>query len=98
MRTLGDKDTAVLLLEDFNKRLNKIILLEIDPITDETSSKRLKFYKKCGFFENHYNHFHPPYRNTYRGHALIILTTERQITEDEYIQFGFDLRNIVMAN
>lgn len=54
-----------LLLEDFNKRLNKIILLEIDPITDETSSKRLKFYKKCGFFENHYNHFHPPYRNTY---------------------------------
>ena len=64
----------------------------------ETSSKRLKFYKKCGFFENHYNHFHPPYRNTYRGHALIILTTERQITEDEYIQFGFDLRNIVMAN
>ena len=67
-----------LLLEDFNKRLNKIILLEI--------------------FENHYNHFHPPYRNTYRGHALIILTTERQITEDEYIQFGFDLRNIVMAN
>ncbi len=87
-----------LLLEDFNKRLNKIILLEIDPITDETSSKRLKFYKKCGFFENHYNHFHPPYRNTYRGHALIILTTERQITEDEYIQFGCDLRNIVMAN
>ena len=87
-----------LLLEDFNKRLNKIILLEIDPITDETSSKRLKFYKKCGFFENHYNHFHPPYRNTYRGHTLIILTTERQITEDEHIQFGFDLRNIVMAN
>ena len=33
-----------LLLEDFNKRLNKIILLEIDPITDEISSKRLKFY------------------------------------------------------
>ena len=29
-----------LLLEDFNKRLNKIILLEIDPITDEISSKR----------------------------------------------------------
>ena len=87
-----------LLLEDFNKRLNKIILLEIDPITDEISSKRLKFYKKCGFFENRYNHFHPPYRNNYRGHALIILTTERQITEDEYIQFGFDLRNIVMAN
>ena len=87
-----------LLLEDFNKRLNKIILLEIDPITDEISSKRLKFYKKCGFFENRYNHFHPPYRNNYRGHALIILTTERQITEDEYIQFGFDLRNIVMKN
>lgn len=36
-----------LLLEDFNKRLNKIILLEIDPITDEISSKRLKFYKNA---------------------------------------------------
>ena len=87
-----------LLLEDFNKRLNKIILLEIDPIMDEVSANRLKFYKKCGFFENSYDHLHPPYRNTYQGHALIILTTERPITEDEYIQFCSDLRNIVMAN
>lgn len=87
-----------LLLEDFNKRLNKIILLEIDPIMDEVSANRLKFYKKCGFFENSYDHLHPPYRNAYQGHALIILTTERPITEDEYIQFCSDLRNIVMAN
>ena len=87
-----------LLQEDFNKRLNKIILLEIDPIMDEVSANRLKFYKKCGFFENSYDHLHPPNRNTYQGHALIILTTERPITEDEYIQFCSDLRNIVMAN
>ncbi|MDB9196621.1 N-acetyltransferase, partial [Parabacteroides distasonis] len=69
-----------------------------DPIMDEVSANRLRFYKKCGFFENSYNHLHPPYRNTYRSHSLIVLTTERSITEDEYIQFSFDLRNIVMKN
>ena len=47
MRTLGGQGYGGLLLEDFNKRLNKIILLEIDPITDEISSKRLKFYKNA---------------------------------------------------
>ena len=98
MRTSEDKDMAAYYWRIFNKRLNKIILLEIDPIMDEVSANRLKFYKKCGFFENSYDHLHPPYRNTYQGHALIILTTERPITEDEYIQFCSDLRNIVMAN
>ena len=46
MRTCEDKD-GQLITEDFNKRLNKIILLEIDPIMDEVSqANRLKFYKK----------------------------------------------------
>ncbi|MDD2952973.1 MAG: GNAT family N-acetyltransferase [Parabacteroides sp.] len=86
------------LLDEFNKRQHKTLLLEIDPITDEVSANRLKFYKKCGFFENGYKHIHPPYRNAYQAHPLIILTTARPITEDEYIQFSFDLRDIVMAN
>lgn len=85
-----------LLLQDLYKRSGKMILLEIDPIVDEISAKRLRFYQKCGFFENEYKHVHPPYRTTYQGHPLIVLTTDRPITEDEYMRFSLDLRNVVM--
>lgn len=85
-----------LLLKDLEARSGKRILLEIDPITDEVSANRLRFYQKCGFFENEHEHVHPPYRSGYKGHPLIVLSTGRAITKAEYDQFSQDLREVVM--
>ena len=84
------------LLDCFVRSMNKIVLLEIDPITDNISEARLRFYQRCRFHENPHPHKHPVYRNGYCPHPLIVLTTQREISPKEYRQFDADLRNIVM--
>lgn len=75
----------------------KIVLLEIDPVTDEVSAARLRFYHRCGFCENPYPHRHPPYRREYAPHPLVILSSGRPISEPEYRWFRRDLSDIVMG-
>lgn len=84
------------LLSRFIQSTDKIVLLEIDPITDSQSEARLRFYQKCGFYKNEYCHKHPAYRDEYQPHSLIVLTTQREISEDEYRQFNLDLNKTVM--
>lgn len=84
------------LLLDFIRSTEKVVLLEIDPITDSVSEARLRFYKKCGFHENPFPHKHPAYRTGFRPHPLIVLTTQRSISEQEYMTFSFDLNDVVM--
>lgn len=40
-----------MIMEKFKSATDKILILEIDKISDAQSSARLRFYKKCGFFE-----------------------------------------------
>ena len=84
------------LLQDFIKLTDKIVLLEIDPIVDEVSKARLRFYQKCGFYENCHSHKHPSYRSEYSPHPLIVLTTQRPISNEEYQIFNWDLNHKVM--
>lgn len=95
-QTIRGKGYGSLVLNKFIADNQKIVLLEIEPVIDEVSAARLRFYQKCGFHENGYKHIHPPYRAEFKGHSLVILTTERPISEDEYNQFNDDLTQIVM--
>ncbi|RHJ95428.1 GNAT family N-acetyltransferase [Bacteroides sp. AM07-16] len=92
------KGYGSVILRNFITSTHKIVLLEIDPVINDISEARLRFYKRCGFHENPYPHTHPPYRNGYKAHSLIILTTKRKITEKEYQIFNKELTNIVMDN
>lgn len=84
------------ILKNFITDNPKIILLEIDPITDPVSAARLKFYQRYDFYTNPYPHTHPAYRQSYPDHSLIVLTTAREITTDEYLLFNQELTEIVM--
>lgn len=95
-QTLRGKGHGSLVLSGFIKENSKIVLLEIDPITDDISAARLRFYQKCGFHLNRFAHIHPPYRDNRKGHTLLVLTTEREITENEYGRFYDDLSNQIM--
>ena len=85
------------ILERFISETGKIVLLEIDPITDEISEARFRFYQRCKFHRNDHLHTHPPYREGYKSHSLLILTTQRVISEEEYSMFSRDLAEIVMG-
>lgn len=84
------------ILSDVKERTGKRILLEIDPVTDEISAARLRFYELHGFVSNSHAHTHPAYRKGYEGHPLTVLTTNDTLSANEYQQFNRDLKEIVM--
>ena len=89
--TLRGKGYGSRVLEKFMADVGKMVLLEIDPISDAVSEARWRFYKRCGFFKNPYPHKHSAYRVGYEPHSLVVLTTKRGITESEYMEFSRDL-------
>lgn len=94
--TLRGKGYGSRVLEKFMADVGKMVLLEIDPISDAVSEARWRFYKRCGFFKNPYQHKHSAYRVGYEPHSLVVLTTKRGITESEYMEFSRDLGEVVM--
>lgn len=84
------------MLNAFAKKVNKTVLLEIDPIENEIAEKRFRFYEKLGYKKNPYNHTHPPYNPVFKPHELIVLSLGKELGEDQYKLFYRDLVNIVM--
>ncbi|WP_106828040.1 GNAT family N-acetyltransferase [Parabacteroides pacaensis] len=95
--TLRGKGYGSTVLKNFIQEKNKRVLLEIDPVTDPISAARLRFYQACGFYPNVHIHTHPPYRKGFTPHSLIVLTTRREISKEEYNRFYTDLKEIVMV-
>lgn len=93
---LRGKGCGSRILNDFISGTPRTVLLEIDPVTDAVSAARLRFYERCGFHTNAYRHIHPPYREGYAGHPLVVLSSGRPLTPDEYARFARDLAETVM--
>ena len=83
-------------LDSFVASTPKTVILEIDPVVDDISRARLRFYERCGFRRNGFQHRHPAYREGYKPHPLVVLSSGRQITQDEYEEFSRNLKEIVM--
>lgn len=84
------------MLNDFAKIIGKMILLEIDPPINEIAKKRLSFYERLGYKTNPYKHLHPPYNKDYPPHELVVLSLNKEISQNQYNQFYNDLANVVM--
>lgn len=84
------------LLNEFVEQQSKIVLLEIDPVVDELSKKRLRFYTHHGFYTNEYVHDHPAYRLNYPAHRLVVLSHGRRLSPKEYTTFAYELQSVVM--
>ena len=85
------------LLNAFVGGADGIVILEIDPIVDDVAEARWRFYRRCGFLQNPYCHHHPPYDKAYRPHPLVVLTSGRLLSAEEYGRFYDDLCNVVMG-
>lgn len=72
------------------------VILEIDPVIDEVSRKRLSFYQHCGFQQNEYAHAHPSYYPENKPHELKVLSYPRAIDKQTYQRFNQMLQTVVM--
>ena len=87
---------GTLILAELAKK-NKPIILEIDPLTDDVAIRRKGFYERCGYVANGFAHIHPPYQAANHGHALIVMSHPRALSQAEFDTFTVDLREKVMA-
>lgn len=72
---------------DYLKSKGKIIYLEIEPIVDEVTAKRKKFYESNGFFLNDHHHIQVKYHLEDDDLQLLIMTLGRTISKQEYDEF-----------
>ncbi|WP_228005850.1 GNAT family N-acetyltransferase [Xenorhabdus sp. BG5] len=82
-------------LDAFCTKHSKVVL-EIDPVVDEISSKRLRFYQQCGFVTHEILHYHPSYHPDREPHELVVLSYPEQLSKQSYQVFKNCLNNQVM--
>lgn len=90
------KGLGGLILKELIEQESGRVLLEIDPVKDDISAARLRFYQSYGFAETPFSHIHPAYRSEYPGHSLLVLSTGNDMTATGYEMFASDLNTIVM--
>lgn len=83
-------------LELLNGR-GKRVILEIDPPVDEVSVRRKAFYERAGYRENGFSHVHPPYREGFEGHKLVVMSHSGPLSAAEYGAFRDYLDLVVMG-
>lgn len=65
----------------------RVLLLEIEPPTDQLTTRRQAFYTRHGFITNHHYHLHPSYSPTTAAHELLVMSAPGNISTDEFAQF-----------
>ncbi len=60
------------------------IILEIEPVVDEATKRRLNFYTKLGFVQNSIKHFQVPFRKNDEKLALEILSYKTSLSNEKY--------------
>lgn len=72
------------------------IILEIDPLINEQSVRRLQFYERAGFTLTPYRFVHLPYRKEAKPQELLILSYPEMITKEQHNNFLNFLENNVI--
>lgn len=63
------------------------IILEIDPLVNELSVRRLQFYERAGYTLTPYRFVHLPYRLEAASQELLILSYPNMITKEQQHEF-----------
>jgi GNAT superfamily N-acetyltransferase len=72
------------------------VLLEIEPVIDEISRKRQRFYHKLGFKNNSLIHYQPPYHKEEKPLELWLMSYPHEISTNDYEKFYFKQRTEIM--
>ena len=72
------------------------IILEIDPLINELSVRRLQFYERAGYTLTPYRFVHLPYRLDVDEQELLILSYPEMITQEQHNHFLKFLEEVVI--
>ena len=72
------------MLKALKEGTEKMIILEVEPPTEEMAVRRVRFYERNGFFFNDYPYIQPSMGEGRKEIPLFLMSTERKIDEEEY--------------
>jgi len=81
--TLRGRSYGSKILQEFIDN-NQHIILEIEPIIDKITQKRLDFYERFDFKVNNHIHFQVPFRKNTQELQLIFLSHKKVLSVEEY--------------
>ncbi|MEG1793561.1 MAG: GNAT family N-acetyltransferase [Rikenellaceae bacterium] len=85
------------LLDFFLKTSPGLVILEIEPVIDDLTTRRLHFYERFGFQKNDHYHVLVPYHDsTPNDMEMVLMTYPKTINKALFDKFVKDLREIVM--
>lgn len=73
------------MLQEFVRSLGKMACLEVEPPDTDLARRRIDFYKRNHFFFNSYPYIQPSISEGRNAIPLFIMTSERSISEDEFL-------------
>lgn len=83
-------------LLNYLREYGHTIILEIDPLNNEQSVRRLQFYERAGFTLTPYRFVHLPYRKEAQPQELLILSYPKMITKEQHNAFLAFVENRVI--
>lgn len=72
------------------------IILEIDPLNNDLSVRRLQFYERAGYTLTPYRFVHLPYRLDAKAQELLILSYPDMISKEQYSDFLRFMNEVVI--
>lgn len=94
---LRGKSYGSKILQNFINK-NENIVLEIEPIVDEITKKRLRFYEKFDFVVNKHEHFQIPFRKDAKELKLLLMSQKKQLSKNEYEALYTKMKNTMCKN
>lgn len=73
-----------LILGELTKKLGKMICLEVELPDNDMARRRIGFYERNGFHLNEYPYIQPPLAEEQNEISLLIMTTKRRLTLEEF--------------
>ncbi|MFV0254665.1 MAG: GNAT family N-acetyltransferase [Erysipelotrichaceae bacterium] len=83
------------ILKELKTLTKKTIILEVELPTNSIAKRRVKFYEKNGLFLNDYDYTMPALTKSKSALPLAIMSSQRKLTEDEFIDVKQQLYTLV---
>ena len=80
--------TGSRILKELLGRTTLPVILEIEPVVDDTTLRRRVFYERLGFVGNpQHEHMQPPYQKGFQPLPMLLMTYPVPITAEAYRHF-----------
>lgn len=83
------------ILRELMSELSCMICLEVELPENDIAKRRIAFYERNGFVTNSYPYIQPPYSEELSSLPLILMTSGRRVSEEEFDEMkGLLYRNV----